>query len=264
MPAARRRPEVRDRGGLRGRPRRAAGPGRHPGPSPALPADLESGPPEAIIPILIMPRTPPPSAAPGAKPTQIRLHRRPQRFADEPPPVAPLVVPTKERGSPGQPPGRRPAVKLTLPRRGRPGRQRPQRPAQPVGCANPTAAGLTRAEREACEDRLAAGAATRRSPGWAWSRARPPTWPAPPARSSATTTICAAAAARPAPRARAHRERKRRRARQQPARLHRRGHRPLGRQRQPDPEDPVLGHRFRLPPQSKMSKRSKPFCFFLW
>ena len=50
-----------------------------------------------MIPVLILPRTPPPNATPGAKPSPIRLHRRPQRFADEPPPIAPLVTPTETR-----------------------------------------------------------------------------------------------------------------------------------------------------------------------
>ena len=44
----------------------------------------EPGLPEAVIPVLILPRAPPPTAAPGARPTPIRLHRRPQRFAEEP------------------------------------------------------------------------------------------------------------------------------------------------------------------------------------
>src|SRR5512138_3542143 len=52
------------------------------------------GPPQAIIPVLIMPKAPPKAAEAGAKPAPIRLHRRRQRFAlTEPPPVAPLVVP---------------------------------------------------------------------------------------------------------------------------------------------------------------------------
>lgn len=59
----------------------------------------EAGPPEAVIPVLILPRTPPPNAAPGAKPAPIRLHRRPQRFADDLPPIAPLVAPVQEKAA---------------------------------------------------------------------------------------------------------------------------------------------------------------------
>ena len=116
----------------------------------------QSGPPEAIIPILIVPRLPPTRATAGAKPAQIRLHRRPQRFVDETSGVKPLVIPQVEvrRPAPAADPGATPAPPaadaLTLNARaalrGR------------VGCANATALGLSRAEREACEDRLAAGA----------------------------------------------------------------------------------------------------------
>jgi hypothetical protein len=118
-----------------------------------------SGPPQAIIPVLIMPRVPPsPAAAPGARPAEIRLHRRPQRFVAELPPVAPLVVPQlpEEDKKPTGPSG--PRV-LTLPsakdavaentRKALRGR---------LGCANADALGLSRSEREACENELARGA----------------------------------------------------------------------------------------------------------
>src|SRR4051812_44301564 len=59
-----------------------------------------SGPPEAVIPVLIMPRPPPPAAAPGARPQPIRLPRRPQRFVPEETPVAPIVAPSVETKAP--------------------------------------------------------------------------------------------------------------------------------------------------------------------
>lgn len=113
--------------------------------------EMQSGPPEAIIPILIMPRALPPAAQPGAAPTQIRLHRRQTRFSDPTSPVAPLVVP-EQPDAPARPttaPGPRTLA------------------IQPYGdalaanardalrsrrnCNDPN---LSRLEREACQDRL--------------------------------------------------------------------------------------------------------------
>ncbi|MBS0360378.1 MAG: hypothetical protein JSR98_03275, partial [Proteobacteria bacterium] len=54
----------------------------------------EGGPPEPIIPVMLLPRTPEPAAGPTAPQRPIRLHRRPQPFA--PTPVAPLPVPAPE------------------------------------------------------------------------------------------------------------------------------------------------------------------------
>ncbi|WP_293905657.1 hypothetical protein [Phenylobacterium sp.] len=117
-----------------------------------------SGPPEAVIPVLIMPRTPPPAAAPGAQPQPIRLHRRPQPFALEPLPVTPLVAPTLDAPRPPgptapgprivSPPTQEDAIAVNAGRalRGK------------LGCANASLMNLSRAEREACEDQLAAGA----------------------------------------------------------------------------------------------------------
>jgi hypothetical protein len=152
-----------------------------------------------------MPRTPPPAAQPGAKPTPVQLHRRPQRFADDELPIKPLIAPapepTVERPAPA--PGPR---TLTLPgqddalaanaRKALRGR---------LGCANAGALGLSRAEREACEDQLATGqadfpglgvdankasglaaAAARRERDYKYLRAAPPpAWNAAPAGASA-------------------------------------------------------------------------------
>src|SRR5436309_1884409 len=63
-------------------------------PTLPLPAD-EAGPPEPIIPILLLPRTPPPLAAAGARqPSAVRLHRRALRQDESALPVAPLPAPT--------------------------------------------------------------------------------------------------------------------------------------------------------------------------
>ncbi|MBW8816591.1 MAG: hypothetical protein JF588_24500 [Caulobacterales bacterium] len=126
-----------------------------------------SGPPEAVIPILILPRVPPPSAAaPGTapQPQEIRLHRRKQAFVDQAAPVAPLVAPTPTPPKPSPPPIG-PRV-LTLPS-----------PEDAVaanahnalrgalGCANASLVGLSREERQKCEDQLAAGARGADFPG---------------------------------------------------------------------------------------------------
>jgi len=120
----------------------------------------ESGPPEAVIPILILPRTPPPNAAPGAKPAPIRLHRRPQRFTDKAPPIAPLVTPT-ETQTPEERAATAPGPRvLTLPN---------QEDAFAANARNALRsrlncddAKLTRAEREGCLERF--GAAGRGAP----------------------------------------------------------------------------------------------------
>lgn len=117
-----------------------------------------SGPPEAIIPVLIMPRTPPPSAASGGRPQPIRLHRRPQPFVADDLPVAPLVAPETESRAPapatasgprtiaGTPPEDALSANARKALRGR------------LGCSNAVLLNLSRAEREACENQLAQGA----------------------------------------------------------------------------------------------------------
>lgn len=120
---------------------------------PTLPEVLEPrGAQEAIIPILILPRTPPRAA--GQAPAPIRLHRRPQRFAAEPPPVAPLPVPEPKPAAsqPGPAPSSAtPPAPLTA-------NVRNALRLGPLGCANAEVLGLSRAEREKCDEQLAAGA----------------------------------------------------------------------------------------------------------
>jgi hypothetical protein len=113
-----------------------------------------AGPPEPIIPMLILPRTPPAAAGPGAKPAPIQLHRRPQRDLPTDTPVAPLVVPAPKAAEP-QPQAPAPAAP-----------REPAPPAAPpeavrnvlrttLGCAD---ARLSRDERAGCQERLGRGA----------------------------------------------------------------------------------------------------------
>lgn len=115
----------------------------------------QAGPPEPVIPVLLMPRTPPVGAAHGA-PAQIRLHQRIRRLEDRDLPVAPLVLP--------------PAPSPPLPAPGPVTVRAPSESAEPqqanvqgalrglLGCANPNLASLSLAQRAKCEERLAAGA----------------------------------------------------------------------------------------------------------
>jgi hypothetical protein len=114
-----------------------------------------AGPPEPVIPVLIMPRTPP--APPGAeKPPPIRLHRRQLRRGAAPhPPVEPFVpppsIPTpKPQPRPSGPPRYSvqpsPGTQLSTTLRG-----------GLVGCANPSL--LSRSERERCQEKFGRGAA---------------------------------------------------------------------------------------------------------
>lgn len=114
----------------------------------------ESGPPMAVIPVLILPRAPPAAAAPGAQPTPIRLHRRPQRFTNETSPIAPLVVPTAPAQAPERPAQATGPKLLDLPS---------QQDALAANARNALRSRrncddtrLSRAEREACWDRFMA------------------------------------------------------------------------------------------------------------
>lgn len=116
--------------------------------------DEPAGPPQAIIPVLILPRTPAPAAGRGAKPAPIQLHRRALRNLAPEIPVAPLILPAaKPAPAPVQPTA---AVVV---------REAAQPPPPPealraslratLGC---NAAQLSRDERAACFERLGRGA----------------------------------------------------------------------------------------------------------
>lgn len=125
--------------------------------SPTLTIPYEPpSPPEPIIPILLMPRAPPPADGAPA-PSPIRLHQRAPRVPTADLPVAPLPVPaTPPTPVPPTPPG-----PVTV----GPGPAEAQQKLDVraalqglVGCRDPDAAGLTRAQRDKCQERLAAGA----------------------------------------------------------------------------------------------------------
>ena len=117
-----------------------------------------SGPPEAIIPILILPRAPAPAAGHGSVPAPIHLHRRPPRNAEDFPPIAPLIVPTEEKPAEAPAPQRveaapRPLAAPAIP----PDAVRATLRAT-LGCADSKLAGFTREERAGCAERLGRGA----------------------------------------------------------------------------------------------------------
>jgi hypothetical protein len=120
----------------------------------------QAGPPEPIIPVLIMPRTPPAAVGAGQKPQPIRLHRRQLRREVEGPPLPPLVAEAEPEALPPPAAPRAPvAPRVTV--QPTPARQLSDLlRASPVGCAN--LALLDREERAACEGRLGRG--TRAAP----------------------------------------------------------------------------------------------------
>jgi hypothetical protein len=124
---------------------------------PTLVLPVESGgPPEAIIPVLILPRTPPPAAGGGARPAPIQLHQRLLRDLPGETPVRPLLLPAPK---PVEPPAQ--AAPSPAP-------VREAVPAPPpsteairgtlramLGCSS---AVLSRDERTRCQERLGRGA----------------------------------------------------------------------------------------------------------
>jgi hypothetical protein len=131
---------------------------------PTLPPQAsESGPPQAVIPVLILPRATLSPAGGAARPGEVRLHRRPQRADQRPSPAEPLpVAPLPAAPSPAKP--AEAAKPSAVAAEGQPGA--PSAPGPDLraalrhgvaGCANLGAVGMTRAEREACDDQLARG-----------------------------------------------------------------------------------------------------------
>jgi hypothetical protein len=122
-----------------------------------------SGPPEPIIPVLLVPRLPPPVPAAGTAPAPIRLHRRQLRVAAPELPVKPLPAP-EPKPTPPTPPG--PVTLRPAPLPEGPKEQlRTALRRGPIGCANPQAFQLSREERVACDEQLANGAAAAAFPG---------------------------------------------------------------------------------------------------
>jgi hypothetical protein len=122
------------------------------------PPEVGTGPPQPIIPVLLMPRLPPP---PGPqKPQVLRLHRRPQPFAG-PPPVTPLPVPP---APPNRPAGPGPVIVHPAPLpEGPKSDLRATLRGSPIGCASPEL--LSPEERDRCNETLGKGAAAADLPG---------------------------------------------------------------------------------------------------
>jgi hypothetical protein len=122
-----------------------------------VPPDL-GGPPEAIIPILILPKTPPATSGRKAEPQPIRLHRRPQPFVPPdvtPAPIAPPTPPAAvAKAAPSAPPALHPAPQPEGPK----GDVRTALRGSYVGCANAQAVGLNRAEQDVCDEKFGKGA----------------------------------------------------------------------------------------------------------
>jgi hypothetical protein len=125
-----------------------------------LPADGLAGPPEPIIPILLLPHTLPGSAAGAPQPSAVRLHRRPQRPDDSAPPIAPLPAAVATRPSERPPTTTGEGQASSTPAAALPGPDlRLALRHGLAGCAN-AGASLTRAERERCNEQLGQGVAS--------------------------------------------------------------------------------------------------------
>lgn len=129
-------------------------------PQLAMPID-DRGPPAPVIPILLVPKTPPPTPGRQAQPRPIRLHRRPQPFIPPQVPTAPIAPPEPAAAPPAPsgpkaPPALHPAPQPEGPK----GDVRTALRQGEVGCANPDAVGLNRAERDLCNEKFGKGAKT--------------------------------------------------------------------------------------------------------
>jgi hypothetical protein len=117
-----------------------------------------AGPPEPIIPVLLMPRTPPPPNGHGVRPAPIQLHRRAPREAANPTPIAPLVIPQVKAPPVAPPPTGPVTARETAPLAPPPGDAVRATLRATLGCTEARLAGLSREERQGCLDRLARGA----------------------------------------------------------------------------------------------------------
>jgi hypothetical protein len=116
------------------------------------------GPPEPIIPVLILPRTPAPLAGYGSRPEAIQLHRHPQRNLSPETSVAPVTLPASK---PAEPP-----VQSQAPTVLKPAQPAPIAPPDAVsatlramlGCAEARTASMSRDDRAGCLERLGRGA----------------------------------------------------------------------------------------------------------
>lgn len=115
------------------------------------------GPPVAIIPLLILPRTPAALAGHGRRPAPIQLHRRPQRNLPAEVPVAPAILPTPKPVDA--------LVNVQTPTTPRPS-QSAAAPSDAVratlrttlGCTEDRMMLMSRDDRAGCQERLGRGA----------------------------------------------------------------------------------------------------------
>jgi len=124
---------------------------------PTLTIPVEpSGPPEAVIPVLLLPRTPPPASAQGGvRPAPVRLHQRTLRNLPAELPVRPVALPAPKPAPALAPPD--------TPVQARPTQALPSPPADAIratlrttlGC---NSAALSRDERVRCQEQLGRGA----------------------------------------------------------------------------------------------------------
>jgi hypothetical protein len=122
---------------------------------PTLSIPVEpGGPPEAIIPVLILPRTPAPAAGRGARPAPIQLHRRSLRNLAAETPVAPLILPAA-KPLPAQAQATAPAAVRDAAQPPPPSDALRASLRTTLGCS---AAQLSRDEQAACFERLGRGA----------------------------------------------------------------------------------------------------------
>jgi hypothetical protein len=132
--------------------------------------------PETVIPVLILPRTPPSAGGAAAAPAPLRLHRTPRRAREDDLPLAPVPAPAAEPSpAPTAQEAPRRGAFQPAPLPGGPSSQvRTVLRRSDVGCANATQAGLNRRERDDCDERLGKGAkdAPFIHPGLAMTRAK--------------------------------------------------------------------------------------------
>jgi hypothetical protein len=120
----------------------------------------QGGPPEPVIPVLILPRNPPPVGGHAAPLQPIRLHRRLQ--PNLPTPIAPLPIPeapAKPQTTTGPVEARStPAFHPAPLPEGPKGEVKQALRQSYVGCANQDTVGMNRAERDACDEKFGKGA----------------------------------------------------------------------------------------------------------
>lgn len=122
-----------------------------------VPPDEAAGPPIPIIPLLLLPRTPPVAARGAQPPGAVRLHRRPQRDLASQAAVAPVMLPTPK---PVEIPMQTPAATAPKPSSAPPALTEAVGSTlrTALGCTDARMASMSRDDRSACLERLGRGA----------------------------------------------------------------------------------------------------------